>query len=98
MDEKRLQLYINDPDEHSKEGIRGSINFQCPWTKQCNNDRCFWKQRSTHGRCPWTLFDDPEQEQKHKDIEQAYGKPYFPEWKVQVGTNVLTAYCPDFKD
>jgi len=94
----KLQVSVNQPDECSKQGIRGWINFQCPFTEKCQNHKCFWKQRDTHNRCAWYVHDNPEHDAEQRAITDQYGEPYFPEWKVQTGTNNLMAHCPDFKD
>ena len=89
-------LYVNDINHTS--GLRGTATFQCPFTKDCANNRCFWKQRDCYGRCPWaTALLDPEYAKLAQEITDKYGEPYFPEWVIQTGTNCLMMYCKDTK-
>lgn len=89
-------LYVNDINHTS--GLRGTASFNCPFTKDCENDSCFWKQRDCYGRCPWaTAMMDPEYVKLENNIVKEHGQPYFPEWRVFTGTNCLIMYCIDTK-
>ena len=92
---KKYELFVNDIDHTA--GLRGTATFNCPFTADCENDRCFWKQRDCHGRCPWAVFDNPEHDKEQAAITEKYGDPYFPEWKIFPGTNCLMTYCVDTK-
>jgi hypothetical protein len=73
--------------------------LQCPWTKDCQNTRCFWKQRDCFGRKAFDAL--PISIYRHNEINQQdqitaqYGEPYFPEWKITVGTNCMYISCKD---
>ncbi len=75
-----------------------SYYFQCPVSKTCANNQCFWKQRDCFGREVWvnllTFEKDKESDSK---IVETYGEPYFPEWQVSTGTNCMYLSCKDFK-
>jgi hypothetical protein len=70
-----------------------------PCTKECKNDRCFWRQRNEFGLSPWYYnapMDDPgkiKHEKEQMAIRRKYGDPFFPELKVYTGTNQLSLVC-----
>lgn len=68
-------------------------HVQCHLTKLCQNDKCFWRQRDVYGRNPWYHYQNPNQ---NDHIDSKFGSPYFPELKVQTGTNCITVFCEDF--
>jgi len=78
---------------------QGTVSFRCPFTTSCMNHRCIWKQYDCHGRNPWWIPDKELQAEQNKILENLcskYGEPYFPQWKVMTGTNILHAYCLDY--
>jgi len=77
-------------------GLRGTATFNCPFTQDCENERCFWKQRDCYGRSPWaTAWQDPEYVKKMEEVTREHGEPYFPTWSIQTGTNCIMVYCKD---
>lgn len=73
--------------------------IQCPKTKECKNDQCFWRQRDVHKLSPF-YFNDKNginSMDYNKKITEEFGKPYFPEMFVEVGTNCIYLFCPDFR-
>lgn len=75
--------------------------IQCPKTKECQNDQCFWRQRDIHGLNPFPIYKDESGKypfiEKNNAVCEKFGRPYFPELTVSVGTNCLYLCCPDFR-
>ena len=86
-----LSIYLVNPEDTSPPSTRGWLNFQCPWTKQCINNRCFWRKRDRHEASVWC---NPATGEGGWNPETTF----FPEWKIQTGTNCLQVYCPEYKD
>jgi hypothetical protein len=70
--------------------------IQCPFTKQCQNNQCFWRQRDVFGRTPWAIAYMHDKENQDK-ITQEHGEPYFPDLKISTLTNCLGISCPDYQ-
>jgi hypothetical protein len=60
--------------------------FQCPHTRDCGNDQCFWRQRDAFGyQAVTSAFMTTQQlemvQAKRDAIKDAYGDPYVPTWE-----------------
>ena len=91
----RLQAGVLDVAHTS--GIRGSVTFQCPFTNDCQNNKCLWKQRDCLGRSVWYVHDNPEHYKQQDEITKEFGEPYFPQWRTFAGTNCMMLYCTGMK-
>ena len=74
------------------------IMLQCPDTKGCRNERCFWWQRDNAGLNPFPAAEIYAGTYQGGEIAAKHGEPYFPELRVSVGTNCLNVSCPDRTD
>jgi len=79
-----------------KAGYRPIINEQCSCTKECKNNKCFFKLRDCYGY-PVFYYDGIKE-----DIINAVEKAgidredvMFPELKASIGTNVIYVLCED---
>jgi len=74
--------------------------YQCKWTSECQNSKCFWKQRDCYGLQPFPMWRDENGEypamKKNERIRQEYGDSYFPKLNISVGTNTYHIYCEDY--
>lgn len=78
------------------------VFYQCKLTQICQNDRCFWKQRDCYGLNPFPVWKSPEGNfplvEENEKIVEKYGEPYYPKFKVTVGTNTMYIICEDYCD
>ncbi len=76
--------------------------IQCSRTKNCQNDKCFWKQRDCYGLEPFPCYSDEDGEmpgmKKNEEVTEKYGESYFPEMSITVGTNCLYVICDDYQE
>ena len=71
------------------------IHGQCPKTKQCKNDECFFRQRDVYGRGAFydEICGSKEAEMKEVKIDTEHGKAIFPKMRAEVGTNEICVIC-----
>lgn len=67
---------------------------QCEKTKECKNNRCYFRQRDVFGRNPFPYTGDDDAIQK---IEEEHGSVIFPSLEAKIGTNEIVIICRSFK-
>lgn len=76
--------------------------YQCKWTNECQNNKCFWKQRDCYGLEPFPCYIDSNGEypamEKNKKILEIYGPTYFPKFNIIAGTNAMYIKCEDYSE
>ena len=79
-------------------GYRPIIAEQCDYTKECKNNKCFFKMRDCFGWPPFVYEGSKEAGEKAlKKAGIEANEMMFPELKAVIGTNVIYVVCEDME-
>jgi len=82
----------NDP---TKLGHNVLDAFQCPRSKDCSNDKCFFRKRDVLGMNVWAAAYWAMDEAEQKIQNELWDDVLWPEIKIKPGTNCYNIYCED---
>jgi len=96
---KALKCLDVDQEFYSPGAPYTWVSFgQCPYTKECTSNQCFFKRRDCCGYQPWaTAYKNQDVVDNEKRMTDRYGKVVFPEFDMGVGTNCIRIVCKSAK-
>jgi len=79
----------------SKLGYSVLDYFQCPKSKECANDQCFFRKRDVLGMNVWASAYWNMSKEKQKEQDKLWADMVWPDLKITPGTNCFNIYCKD---
>ncbi len=78
-----------------KAGYRVIEAFNCPRTKDCANDKCFFRKRDIFGMSVWAIAYYGMTDEEKKIQDELWSDVLWPRLEMRIGTNCYNITCLD---